>query len=81
MEKREKIKEAYSRFWGKIESLVDEDGWVYSKDTSSFLDAMFEHGIGKPIEFQKSFGRSGENPHWETRGSRWRPAELFEQLK
>lgn len=40
------------------------------------LDAYFESNTGKPIEFQKSFGKSGDNPHWLTKGSRWRPSEL-----
>ncbi len=37
---------------------------------------FLEGNTGKPIEFQKSFGKSGDNPHWLTRGSRWRPSEL-----
>ena len=35
-------------------------------------------GIGavSGSRFQKSFGKSGDNPHWLTKGSRWRPSEL-----
>jgi hypothetical protein len=40
------------------------------------LDAYFGHNTGKPIKFQKSFGKSGDNPHWLTKRSRWRSMEL-----
>jgi ABC-type sulfate transport system substrate-binding protein len=40
------------------------------------LDAYFEHNTGNAIEFQKSFGASGDNPNWLTKGSRWRPKSL-----
>lgn len=70
------IKKAYGVYWDNVKDSVDEDGWVYTKDVINMLDAYFEHNTGKQIEFQKSFGKSGDNPYWKTRGSRWRPEEL-----
>lgn len=67
---------AYAQYWDMVKDIIDEEGWVYTKDAPNMLDAYFETNTGKPIEFQKSFGKSGNNPHWITRGSRWRPSEL-----
>jgi hypothetical protein len=67
---------AYEPYWDKVKDIIDEDGWVYTKEAPYMLDAYFEHNTGKPIEFQKSSGASGDNPHWLTKGSRWRPYEL-----
>jgi len=72
----EKIQTAYAQYWDQVKSFVDEDGWVYTKEVPHMLDAYFEANTGKKIEFQKSFGPSGDNPHWLTKGSRWRPMEL-----
>ena len=67
---------AYAQYWDMVKDIIDEEGWVYTKEAPHMLDAYFEGKTGKPIEFQKSFGKSGDNPHWLTRGSRWRPSEL-----
>lgn len=76
MENIELFKSAYEQYWDKVKDIVDEEGWVYTKEASHMLDAYFEHNTNKQIEFQKSFGASGDNPHWFARGSRWRPKEL-----
>jgi hypothetical protein len=73
---RSRFEAAYGQYWGMVKDVVDENGWVYTKELPNMLDAYFEGNTGKPIEFQKSFGASGENPHWLTKGSRWRPKEL-----
>ena len=67
---------AYAEYWNTVKDIIDEQGWVYTKEASHMLDAYFEANTGKSIEFQKSFGPSGDNPHWLTKGSRWRPKEL-----
>ena len=67
---------AYAQYWDMVKDKIDEEGWVYTKEVPYMLDAYFESNTGKSIEFQKSFGKSGDNPHWTTRGSRWRPLEL-----
>ena len=67
---------AYAEYWNTVKDIIDEEGWVYTKEAPHMLDAYFEANTGKPIEFQKSFGPSGDNPHWLTKGSRWRPKEL-----
>lgn len=73
---KDTIKSAYAQYWDTIKHIVDEDGWVYTKEAPHLLDSYFEVNTGKPIEFQKSFGKSGDNPHWLTKGARWRPLEL-----
>jgi hypothetical protein len=72
----QRFKETYAQYWEMVKDIIDEEGWVYTKEAPHMLDAYFEHNTGKPIEFQKSFGKSGENPYWRTKGSRWRPLEL-----
>ena len=71
-----RFQSAYAQYWDMVKDIVDEDGWVYTKEVPNMLDAYFESNTNKPIEFQKSFGKSGDNPHWLTKGSRWRPTEL-----
>ena len=71
-----RFQSAYAQYWDMVKDIIDEEGWVYTKEAPHMLDAYFESNTGKPIEFQKSFGKSGNNPHWLTRGSRWRPLEL-----
>ena len=71
-----RFQSAYAQYWDKVKDIIDEEGWVYTKEAPYMLDAYFEGNTGKQIEFQKSFGRSGDNQHWLTRGSRWRPLEL-----
>ena len=73
---RSRFEAVYGQYWEMVKDSVDENGWVYTKEVPNMLDAYFEGNTGKPIEFQKSFGASGENPHWLTKGSRWRPKEL-----
>ena len=51
---------------------------MYTKEVSNMLDTYFENNTGKRIDFQKSFSNIGDNPHWLTKGSRWRPVELRE---
>lgn len=72
----EQIKSAYLQFWDDVKDKVDEEGWVYTREVSHLLDSYFQGHTGKLVEFQKSFSRSGDNPNWLTRGSRWRPKEL-----
>ena len=71
-----RFQSAYAQYWDMVKDIIDEEGWVYTKDAPNMLDAYFESNTGKPIEFQKSFGKSGDNPHWLTKGRRWRPSEL-----
>ena len=71
-----RFESVYGQYWEMVKDVVDENGWVYTKEVSNMLDAYFESNTGNPIEFQKSFGASGNNPHWLTKGSRWRPKEL-----
>ena len=71
-----RFQSAYAQYWDMVKDIIDEEGWVYTKEAPHMLDAYFESNTGKTIEFQKSFGKSGDNPHWLTRGSRWRPLEL-----
>ena len=73
---RSRFESVYGQYWEMVKDVVDENGWVYTKEVSNMLDAYFESNTGKPIEFQKSFGASGNNPYWLTKGSRWRPKEL-----
>lgn len=63
-----KIKQAYGDFYTKVENLADSEGWVYTREAPFMLDVHFENAGGE-IEFQKSFGISGDNPHWLTIGS------------
>lgn len=76
-----KIEESYGVYWDKVKHSVDDNGWVYTKDLPNILDAYFESNTGKQIEYQKSFGPSGSNENWLTRGARWRPKELSEIIK
>lgn len=78
--KQEVIVEAYGEYWKTVKELVDEEGWVYTKEVPNMLDAYFEQNTGQDIEFQKSFGRSGDNPNWTTKGSRWRPKAISDYL-
>ena len=71
-----RFQSAYAQYWDMVKDIIDEEGWVYTKEAPHMLDAYFENNTGKSIEFQKSFGKSGNNPHWLTKGSRWRPSEL-----
>jgi hypothetical protein len=71
-----RFQSAYAQYWDMVKDIIDEEGWVYTKEAPHMLDAYFESNTGKSIEFQKSFGKSGDNPYWLTRGSRWRPSEL-----
>lgn len=74
--KLEKYQPHFLDYWESVKNVIDEDGWVYTKDVPNMLDAYFENNTGKSIEFQKSFGPSGDNPHWLTKGSRWRPKSI-----
>lgn len=71
-----RFQSAYGQYWDMVKDFIDDEGWVYTKEVPYMLDAYFEGNTGKPIEFQKSFGASGDNPYWLTKGSRWRPKEL-----
>lgn len=70
------FKSSYGEYWNDVKNSVDEQGWTYAKEVPNMLDSYFESNTGKNIEFQKSFGPSGENPFWKTKGSRWRPKDL-----
>jgi hypothetical protein len=76
MENLQKLQNAYAEYWDVVKDIIDKDGWVYTKEASHLLDYYFERNTKKDIEFQKSFGKSGDNPYWTTKGSRWRPIEL-----
>lgn len=78
---KELIVEEYSTFWEYVKDIVDEEGWVYTKDSQHLLDVAFENNTGRDVEFQKSFGLSGDNPYWKTKGSRWRPKNISIYLK
>lgn len=74
---KELFEEAYTKmYWPAVENIIDEEGWVYVKEAHDLLDVSFENNTQKDIEYQKSFGRSGDNPNWLTRGARWRPKEI-----
>lgn len=77
---KEIIKKSYGEYYKYVENHVDEEGWTYVKDVAHLLDSYYEHNTGKDIEYQKSHGKSGSNPNWETRGARWRPKEISEYL-
>lgn len=70
------FQKSYGEYFPMVEKHIDEEGWCYVREVKHLLDAYFEHNTGKEIEYQKSFGRSGDNPHWMTRGARWRPKEI-----
>ena len=74
------IKKHYGVYWEYVEKSVDNEGWVYEKEVSNISDAYFQHNTGCEIEFQKSFGASGDNPNWKTRGARWRPKSISDLL-
>lgn len=76
----EEIEKAYGEYWVHVKDVVDSEGWVYTKEVTNILDAYFQANTGNPIEFQKSFGSSGNNPNWLTRGSRWRPQSISKLL-
>ncbi len=73
---KKELEPHFLNYWDQVKDVVDEEGWVYTKDVTNMLDAYFEGNTGKEIEFQKSFGPSGDNPNWLTRGSRWRPKSI-----
>jgi hypothetical protein len=66
---KDKFEEHYLQYWDIVKDVVDENGWVYSKETPHLLDAYFESNTGKEIEFEKSY----QDP-WK--GTRWRPKSL-----
>lgn len=61
----------FLQYWDHVKNVVDEEGWVYSKEVPYLLDAYFEHNTGQTIEFQKMYEYTGS---W--RGSRWRPKSI-----
>lgn len=75
-----KFKPDYLQYWDVVESIIDDEGWIYTKEQPHLLDAYFENNTGTEIEFQKSFGKSGDNPHWLTKGSRWRPKSISDAM-
>ena len=50
-----KFQEAYAQYWDVVKDIVDEEGWVYTKEISNMLDAYFENNTSKRINFQKNF--------------------------
>lgn len=68
---KEKFKSHFLQYWEYVENVIDDDGWVYSKEVPYLLDAYFESNTNKEIEFEKSY--DGE---W--RGYRWRPKTIKE---
>lgn len=71
---KQEIEPHYLQYWDLVKDVVDEDGWVYSKQVTHLLDAYFEYNTGQDIEFQKSY--DGE---WC--GSRWRPVSIKKLLE
>lgn len=73
---KSKIEASYGQYWQYVKDVVDEKGWVYTKDVPHMLDAYFQSNTKKEIEFQKSqpFDKNPDNPL--RKGSRWRPKEL-----
>lgn len=63
------IEKAYGSYWDKVKNVVDDEGWVYTKEVSHLLDYYFEYNTGTAIQFEKV-------PQDYTRGSRWRPKIL-----
>lgn len=69
---KNKIQEAYGRYWKYVEGLVDEEGWTECRSVSHMLDYYYEQNENKKVEFQKA----GSSPSGY---SRWRPIELKEK--
>jgi hypothetical protein len=38
---KDKFEEHYLQYWDIVKDVVDENGWVYSKETPHLLDAYF----------------------------------------
>lgn len=62
-------------YWDYVKDVIDDDGWIYSKEVPYLLDAYFESNTGEKIEFQKMYKYEGK---W--RGYRWRPKSLLQEL-
>jgi hypothetical protein len=59
----------FLQYWDYVKDVIDDDGWVYSKDVPYLLDAYFEHNTEKEIQFEKHY-------EGEWRGYRWRPKSI-----
>jgi hypothetical protein len=71
---KKKFKPYFKVYWDYIKDVIDDEGWVYTKEVPHLLDAYFEMNTGTPIDFEKSY--AGE---WK--GPRWRPKAISEMLK
>ncbi len=74
------MEEHFKQYWEYVKDVVDENGWVHSKDVTHLLDFYFETNTNIKIEFEKRY--DGENV-WSDkencfvyRGYRWRPITL-----
>lgn len=66
----EEIRPHYLDYWDLVKEVVDENGWVYSKDVTHALDAYFESNTGRDIYFEKHYDKVPWN------GYRWKPRTL-----
>ena len=66
------FKPHFLQYWDYVKDVIDDDGWVYSKEVPYLLDFYFESNTGKKIEFEKMYKYEGK---W--RGSRWRPKSIM----
>ena len=69
---KEKFEKHFLQYWDYVKNVVDNDGWVYSKEVPHLLDYYFEVNTGKDIEFQK---------YYDGTGSRWRPKSIKEEIE
>jgi hypothetical protein len=66
----------FTKYWDFVKNVIDENGWVYSKEVPHLLDSYFETNTNIKIDFEKSYEYEGSY-----RGYRWRPSSIKEELK
>lgn len=68
------MEEHFKQYWDYVKDVVDENGWVHSKDVTYLLDAYFEANTNIKIQFEKHY--DGDVTESGYRGYRWRPITL-----
>ena len=63
-------------YWEYVKDVIDENGWIYSKEVPHLLDSYFETNTNIKIDFEKSYEYEGSY-----RGYRWRPSSIKKELK
>jgi len=64
----------FLQYWEHVKDVVDENGWVYSKDVIYLLDSYFEHNTDQEILFEKHY----DDKPWN--GYRWKPKSILNVL-